>query len=113
MLDRIVRALTSPVELREVRKPERFANKIIILHSAVLRRSKRLALGNANATTYGNTVVFSPGCETLGTLVHELVHVAQWRRYGAIGFLWRWLFHRQSIEGPAYAAGDPYHVDGL
>lgn len=46
----------------------------MVLHKATLCRSRWLVFPNANATTYGNTIVFRPGCETLGTLVHELVH---------------------------------------
>ena len=40
------------------------------------------------------------------TLAHEAVHVTQWRHYGRIGFMWRYLRPgwRFSLEAQAWAA---------
>jgi hypothetical protein len=50
------------------------------------------AAPGATATTLGPLILMRPrgvGDERL--LRHELEHVRQWRRYGAVGFLWRYL----------------------
>lgn len=41
--------------------------------------------------TFGRLVVVRRGCATPYLLRHELVHVRQWRRHGAVGFLVRYL----------------------
>lgn len=37
---------------------------------------------------------------TVPWLAHELMHVLQWRRYGVLGFLWRygWTFFRDGLR---------------
>jgi hypothetical protein len=46
----------------------------------------------ASAITIGPVIsVRRRSAESARLLRHELVHVAQWRRYGVIGFLWRYL----------------------
>jgi hypothetical protein len=45
----------------------------------------------ADGITLGRLVIVRPGRVTPYLLRHELVHVRQWRRHGAIGFLWRYL----------------------
>jgi Domain of unknown function (DUF4157) len=50
------------------------------------------AAPGAAATTLGSLILMRPrGVGDARLLRHELEHVRQWRRYGVIGFLWRYL----------------------
>ena len=50
------------------------------------------AAPGATATTLGPLILMRPrGVGDARLLRHELEHVRQWRRYGVIGFLWRYL----------------------
>lgn len=51
----------------------------------------------ADGITLGRLVIVRRGKVSPYLMRHELVHVRQWRRHGAVGFLWRYL--------GAYAAG--------
>jgi hypothetical protein len=45
----------------------------------------------SHGITIGRTVIVRAGHDSPYLLRHELVHVRQWRRYGTIGFLARYL----------------------
>ncbi len=45
----------------------------------------------SDGITLGSLVIVRPGKATPYLLRHELVHVRQWRRYGAAGFAARYL----------------------
>lgn len=113
LLDRIVRLFTQEVRETQIKRPALFMGVPVPIPPNVSLRRGWLVFPNANATTYGHTIVFRKGCETLGTLVHELVHVGQWNEYGFFGFLWRYVRNPGAIEAPAYRAGNRYHVGGL
>jgi Domain of unknown function (DUF4157) len=50
------------------------------------------AAPGATATTLWSVILMRPrGVGDARLLRHELEHVRQWRRYGVIGFLWRYL----------------------
>jgi hypothetical protein len=50
------------------------------------------AAPGATATTLGSLILMRPrGVGDARLLRHELEHVRQWRRFGVIGFLWRYL----------------------
>jgi len=43
--------------------------------------------------TFGRLVIVRRGKASPGLLRHEMVHVRQWRRYGAVGFPLRYVGH--------------------
>jgi Domain of unknown function (DUF4157) len=50
------------------------------------------AAPGATATTLGSLILMRPrGLGDARLLRHELEHVRQWRRFGVLGFLWRYL----------------------
>jgi hypothetical protein len=57
----------------------------------------RWAAGRPIAVTFRNTIYFAPGrydpssCDGFELLAHELAHVEQFRRYGVIRFVLRYL----------------------
>ena len=60
----------------------------------------------ADGITLGSLVIVREGKATPYLLRHELVHVRQWRRYGAVGFAVRylasyaaWRFRRKGHRG--------------
>jgi uncharacterized protein DUF4157 len=67
-----------------------------------------VAAPGAAATTIGSLIMVRRGYEHDDHLLrHELVHVGQWRRHGAVGFLVRYLtpYLRARLQGyPHWAA---------
>ena len=72
----------------------------VVLERARVKVWRRLPK-QADAMTIGRTIFVRPGHEDSdGLMAHELVHVRQWKQYGRLGFLGRylWAYARNLVE---------------
>jgi hypothetical protein len=77
----------------------RCAPRIVVCHG---RLGGLFVPPGASAWTLGSTVLVRAGRETDSTLIaHEVVHVAQWRELGVVGFLAAYLraYFRERLRG--------------
>jgi Zn-dependent protease with chaperone function len=128
LIDRVVRA-TAPRKLIDVR-PGAVA-RVWVPQRAALRVGRwPQILGSATnrGVSLARTVVIAPHAaerltdtELEGVIRHELIHMLQWERHGAIRFLWRyWRMHRRhgyrgnpfEIEARIRAGQQPPFVTG-